>query len=78
MLEAFAQLGTELDAATKGYMDDVPVSRIGEFQTGFLDYAASSHNETMSNIESQKELTDANEAGLKKALEEYKSRVWKN
>ncbi|MDB5325191.1 MAG: synthase alpha subunit [Phycisphaerales bacterium] len=111
-LEAFSQLGTELDAdtqkrldrgarlvellkqpqfrpmkvsdevaviyaGTKGYLDEVPVTRIGEFQTGFLEYAAASHTETMNNIESQKELTDANEAGLKKALEEYKSRVWK-
>ena len=111
-LEAFSQLGTELDAdtqkrldrgarlvellkqpqfrpmkvsdevaviyaGTKGYLDEIPVTRIGEFQTGFLEYAAASHTETMNNIESQKELTDANEAGLKKALEEYKSRVWK-
>src|SRR6186713_1524038 len=76
-LEAFAQLGTELDAATqrqldrggrlvellkqpqyrpmpveqevmviyagtKGYLDDVPVNRIGEFQTKFLAYVDSS------------------------------------
>ena len=111
-LEAFAQLGTELDAATqrqldrgarlvellkqpqyrpmklseqvaviyagtKGYLDDVPVSRVGEFQTGLLEYLGASHSEFINNIESQKELTDANEALLKKGLEEYKGRVWK-
>src|SRR5216110_1278350 len=99
-LEAFAQLGTELDAATqrqldrgarlvellkqpqyqpmkiseqvaviyagtKGYMDDVPVARIGEFQTSFLEYANASHTQGMTNIETQKELTDDNEAALK-------------
>src|SRR3954463_13738730 len=76
-LEAFAQLGTELDAATQkqldrgarlvyllkhhqnkpmpieqqvmvifgatqGYLDDVPVGRVQEFQTAFLSYVESS------------------------------------
>ena len=111
-LEAFAQLGTELDAATqrqldrgarlvellkqpqykpmtlsdqvaviyagtKGYMDDVPVSRVGEFQTGLLSYFATSAAETKSELETKKELTDTVEAGLKKAIEEFKGRVWK-
>ena len=111
-LEAFAQLGTELDAATqrqldrgarlvellkqpqyrpfkvseevaviyagtKGYMDDVPVARVGEFQTGFLDYFAASHAQILGDLETKKELTDEVETGLKKALDEYKSRVWK-
>ncbi|MGC4032276.1 MAG: F0F1 ATP synthase subunit alpha [Tepidisphaeraceae bacterium] len=111
-LEAFAQLGTELDpatqrqldrgarlvellkqpqyrplkvseevaliyAGTKGYLDDIAVSRVGEFQTGFLEYAAASHSGTIGDLEAKKELTDDIEAGLKKALEEYKSRVWK-
>ena len=76
-LEAFAQLGTELDkatqkqldrgarlvellkqpqfkpmpieqeviaiyAGTQGYLDDVPVNRVGEFQNGLLAYVESS------------------------------------
>ncbi|MGN6628149.1 MAG: F0F1 ATP synthase subunit alpha [Tepidisphaeraceae bacterium] len=111
-LEAFAQLGTELDAATqrqldrgarlvellkqpqyrplsvaelvaviyagtKGYLDDVAVARVGEFQNGFLEYFASSATQTKNDLETQKDLTESIEAGLKKALEEYKSRVWK-
>ncbi|MGN6506755.1 MAG: F0F1 ATP synthase subunit alpha, partial [Tepidisphaeraceae bacterium] len=111
-LEAFAQLGTELDAATqrqldrgarlvellkqpqyrplsvaelvaviyagtKGYLDDVAVARVGEFQNGFLEYFASSATQTKNDLETQKDLTESIEAGLKKALDEYKSRVWK-
>ncbi|HEY0007719.1 MAG TPA: hypothetical protein VGB55_03260 [Tepidisphaeraceae bacterium] len=111
-LEAFAQLGTELDAdtqkrldrgarlvellkqpqfrpmtvaqqvtliyaGTKGYLDEIPVTRIGEFQEGFLNYAASSHNDTMTALGEKKELTEEIETGVKRALEEYKSRVWK-
>jgi F-type H+/Na+-transporting ATPase subunit alpha len=109
-LEAFAQLGTELDpatqrqldrgarlvellkqpqfkpmtvadqvaaiyAATKGYMDDVPVNRIAEFQDAFLAYFAG--NEAYAALGQKKELTDDVESGLKKALEEFKARVWK-
>jgi F-type H+-transporting ATPase subunit alpha len=109
-LEAFAQLGTELDpatqrqldrgarlvellkqpqfkpmsvadqvsviyAATKGYMDDVPVSRISEFQDSFLAYFAG--NPTYAQLADKKELTDEIESGLKKALEEFKARIWK-
>ncbi len=109
-LEAFAQLGTELDpatqrqldrgarlvellkqpqfkpmsvaeqvaviyAATKGYIDDVPVARVAEFQNGFLDtFKASPAYDLLSE---KKELTDEVEAGLKAALEEFKARVWK-
>ncbi len=109
-LEAFAQLGTELDpatqrqldrgarlvellkqpqfkpmtvadqvaaiyAATKGYMDDVPVNRIAEFQDAFLGYFAG--NAAYAQLSEKKELTDEVEGGLKKALEEFKARVWK-
>ena len=111
-LEAFAQLGTELDAATqrqldrgarlvellkqpqykpmtvgdqvaviyagtKGYLDDVAVARVGEFQTGFLDYFASSHTDAKNELEAKKDLSETVEAELKKAIEEYKTRVWK-
>jgi F-type H+-transporting ATPase subunit alpha len=109
-LEAFAQLGTELDAATqkqldrgarlvellkqpqirpmtvgeqvaaiyaatKGYMDDVAVTRISEFQDAFLGYFKGT--DAFSTLSEKKELTDEVEAGLKKSLEEFKSRVWK-
>jgi F-type H+-transporting ATPase subunit alpha len=111
-LEAFAQLGTELDkvtqrqldrgarlvellkqpqfkpmpieqqvaviyAATKGYVDEVPVARIGEWQTSFLDYFNASHAETSNKLATEKALTDDIEAGIKKAIEEFNGRVWK-
>ena len=58
-------------------MDEVPVSRVGEFQTGFLEYFAASFSQIANDLETKKELTDEVETGLKKALDEYKSRVWK-
>ena len=118
-LEAFSQLGTELDKATQsqldrgarlvellkqpqykpmnveqevmmiyagtqapekgqgGYLDDVPVNRVQEFQTGFLGFVDSSFADLRKNLAEQKNLTPELEAELKKALADYKSRVWK-
>jgi F-type H+-transporting ATPase subunit alpha len=111
-LEAFAQLGTELDAATqkqldrgarlvellkqpqyqpmpleqqvmviyagtKGYLDDVPLARIQEFQSKFLSYVDSSGAALRQGLGQKKELTDDLEKQLKQALDDFKSKVWK-
>jgi len=111
-LEAFAQLGTELDAATQkqldrgarlvellkqpqfkpmpmeqevmvifaatnGFMDDVPVSRIQEFQNEFLSYANASAPNLGSSLAEKKELSKDLEDQLRQALTDFKSRTWK-
>jgi F-type H+-transporting ATPase subunit alpha len=111
-LEAFAQLGTELDAATQkqldrgarlvellkqpqfkpmpveqevmaiyaatqGYMDDVPVNRIQEFQNGLLQYIDTSASSLRQELGSTKELTSVLEGQLKQAITDFKSKVWK-
>ncbi len=110
-LEAFAQLGTELDAATQkqldrgarlvellkqpqfkplpveqevmlifagtqGYLDDVPVTRVAEFQEKFLKFVDASYSDLRKGLGDKKELTADFEATLKKALGEFKSRSW--
>src|SRR5881394_79493 len=92
-LEAFAQLGTELDkatqaqldrgarlveilkqpqykpmsmeqevmiiyAGTKGFLDDVPINRITEFQNAFLTYVDSSVANLRRDLADKKELSD--------------------
>jgi len=111
-LEAFAQLGTELDkatqaqldrgarlvellkqpqyrpmpveqevmviyAGTKGYLDDVPLNRIGEFQNAFLTYVDQRSPALRKDLEQKKELTDAIESQLKQALDDFKKSTWK-
>ena len=118
-LEAFAQLGTELDKATQsqldrgarlvellkqpqyrpmmleqqvmmiyagtqtpgkgqpGYMDDVPVSRIQEFQTAFLAFVDSSAPDLRKSLATTKELTADIENQLKQALADFKTKAWK-
>src|SRR5687767_7044418 len=106
-LEAFAQLGTELDTATQkqldrgarlvellkqpqykpfpleqevmviyagtqGHMDDVPLNRIQEFQSGFLTYVDQSAAELRSELAEKKELTGDIENKLKQAISDFK------
>jgi F-type H+-transporting ATPase subunit alpha len=111
-LEAFAQLGTELDkatqaqldrgarlvellkqpqfkpmpveqqviviyTATKGYMDDVAVARIQEFQNELLKYIDQSASEMREELVQKKELTESIETKLKQVIGEFKERIWK-
>jgi F-type H+/Na+-transporting ATPase subunit alpha len=111
-LEAFAQLGTDLDkatqaqldrgsrlvellkqpqyrpmavdqqvmviyAGTKGYLDDVPVNRVSEFQDQFLTYVDSRAHGIRDALGAKMELTDAVEGQLKQALTDFKNTVWK-
>jgi F-type H+-transporting ATPase subunit alpha len=110
-LEAFAQLGTDLDpatqrqldrgarlvellkqpqyrpmpveqqvmvifGATQGHLDDVPVARVQEWQNKFLSFVDTSYSGLRKSLADKKELTSDLEAELKKALTEFKSRMW--
>ncbi|HXE53405.1 MAG TPA: F0F1 ATP synthase subunit alpha [Tepidisphaeraceae bacterium] len=111
-LEAFAQLGTELDKATQaqldrgarlvellkqpqfkpmpfeqevmviyagtnGYLDDVPVNRVQEFQNAFLSYVDASAAGLRQNLASKRDLSPDIESQLKEALKSFKAGVWK-
>jgi F-type H+-transporting ATPase subunit alpha len=118
-LEAFAQLGTELDKATQsqldrgarlvellkqpqykpmtmdqeviviyagtqrpakdqpGYLDDIPLHRVQEFQTALLAYVDSSAPDLRKSLADKKELTAEIEATLKKVLADFKAKGWK-
>src|SRR3954463_5545845 len=102
-LEAFAQLGTELDkatqsqldrgarlvellkqpqyrpmpmaqevmviyAGTKGFLDDIAVNRVSEFQNAFLKFVETRAAQLQKTLEEKKELTDDLEKQLKEAL----------
>src|SRR5437867_9311340 len=102
-LEAFAQLGTELDkatqsqldrgarlvellkqpqyrpmtieqqviaiyTATQGYMDDIPLNRIAEFQSAFLAYVDANAAQMRQELGAKKELTAELEGQLKQAI----------
>jgi F-type H+-transporting ATPase subunit alpha len=111
-LEAFAQLGTELDAATQkqldrgarlvellkqpqfkpmpfeqevmaiyaatqGFVDDVPVNRIQEFQNSLLQYIDTTHAQLRQDLKTKKDLTPEIESALKQTIMSFKNEAWK-
>ena len=107
-LEAFAQLGTELDkatqaqldrgvrmvellkqdqykpmpleeqvasifAGTRGYLDDVEVNRVREFEEKFLRFLRERHPEILSGIVETKQIDETAEKSLIEAIQEFKA-----
>ena len=111
-LEAFAQLGTELDkatqkqldrgarlvellkqpqyrpmpmerevvvifAGTQGFLDDVPVNRVAEFQNQLLSHLDATAPQLIRSIADKKELTADVDKELREAIKAFKSSSWK-
>jgi F-type H+-transporting ATPase subunit alpha len=111
-LEAFSQLGTELDKATQsrldrgarlvellkqpqykpmpieleviaiyvgtqGYLDDIAINRVSEFQNALFDYVDASAPALRAGLAEKKELTSDLENLLKETIKAFKSTVWK-
>ena len=60
--------------ATSGFMDDIAVERIAEFETGYLQYLENKHPQVLASIRDKKALDDDNRKGLNQACEEFKAR----
>lgn len=58
-------------AAINGYLDQVPVEKIAEWEKGFLKYVQDMKPEIFSAMEASKDLDEKTESELKKVLEEY-------
>jgi F-type H+-transporting ATPase subunit alpha len=56
-----------------GHLDEIPVERCQEFVAGFLKYLEGRSAETLNNIRNEKEISEATEEALKKAIGEFKA-----
>jgi F-type H+-transporting ATPase subunit alpha len=107
-LEAFAQLGTDLDAATqsqldrgyrmvellkqpqyqpmkmtdqvlslfagtRGYLDDVPVKQVQQWEKDFLLFVHSKYNSLVVDLDTKQELTDAIAEQIIAAIKDFKT-----
>ncbi len=61
-----------LYAAINGYMDDVAVDKVGDFEASLLTFLDASHPEVSQAIAREKEISAATEEALKAAIEEFK------
>ncbi len=61
-----------LYALTRGYMDDVPVEKIKEFETGLIDYASVNAKNFMSEVKEKGMWSEGEEGNIKKAIADFK------
>lgn len=66
-----------LYAVNNGYMNDVEVERVQEFESKLMDYMDTTGREVLAAIRDTKDLTEDIEAKLKTSLEQFKQ-VWSN
>ena len=64
-------------AGTNGYLDDLPVEAMRRFEDGFYEFLDKDFGDMMHDLRSKYELTDAIEAKLKQAVEQYKAQFAK-
>ena len=62
-------------AAISGFMDDVPVSNVAEFEAGFHKYMQTNHPDIVGKIAETSDLGDDVVEDLRKAIDEYKQTV---
>ena len=58
-------------AVTNGYLDQIPVNRVKNWEVGFHRYLDEKAADLLSNLVQEKELTDELRAGLVGAIEDY-------
>src|SRR5438128_7640404 len=63
-------------AVQNGYLDQVPVDRVKEFQTKFTEFLTTRKAELLAKVEKEKTLSDALKGELKTVADEFKQ-LWK-
>src|SRR6202789_3518638 len=56
-------------AGTRGFLDSLPVSKVGEFEKGMLNALRSGHKDIIAAVEKEQKLDDATEAKLQALVE---------
>jgi F-type H+-transporting ATPase subunit alpha len=68
-----AQMAISLFAVDRGYIDEVELAKVGDFEAALHSYMASSHKALVDKINEAGDLNDEIESGLKSALDSFKS-----
>jgi len=68
-----AQLAVSLFAVDRGYMDDVELDKVGDFEEALQSYMSASHADLMQSIEDNPVFNDEVESKLKAAADDFKA-----
>jgi len=61
-------------AGTRGFLDDLPISRVADFEEKLLKHIRDEHPEVWKELDDKKELSDALDAKLKDLIGKFKTR----
>ena len=70
---SIAEMGVVLYAANEGYLDDVPVNKIGDFEAAILAYFNSEKADFMAEVNQSGAFNDEIKAGFKAGVEQFKA-----
>ncbi|WP_417596093.1 F0F1 ATP synthase subunit alpha [Oceanospirillum sp.] len=70
---SIAEMGVVLYAANEGYLDDVPVNKIGDFETAILAYFNAEKADFMAEVNQSGAFNDEIKAGFKAGVEQFKA-----
>jgi F-type H+-transporting ATPase subunit alpha len=73
--QTLAEQVTILYAGVNGYMDDVPVDKVADFESAFHEQMRATHRGILESIQSTGEIDDDTEEQLKAAIEQFKGTV---
>ena len=71
--QSIAEMGVVLFAADKGYLKDIEVNKIGDFEDALLSYMHSEHGDLMKGISVSGDYNDEIDASFKAAIDQFKS-----
>ena len=71
--QSVAQMGVVLYAANEGFLDDIPVNKIVDFESAMLSYMSAEHNALLEKINEKGDYNTEIADGIKAALESFKS-----
>ena len=66
-----SEMGVSLFAANEGYLNEVPVNRVLDFERDLIDHMNTNHGEWMQSITDSGDYSDEIETFLREALEEF-------
>ena len=73
--KSLSQQVSILYAGTRGFLDKVPIEKIGDFEEKFEEYMESQHRDLLDEIENLKDISEDLEKKLEEAIKSFKSSI---
>jgi F-type H+-transporting ATPase subunit alpha len=68
-----AQMAVSLFAANQGYLDDVPVNKVVDFENALQNYMQSEHAALLKQVDQEAVYSESVENAFKQAIEQFKA-----